>query len=227
GAIQDKAGKFELAHHGTLFLDEIGELSPVAQSKLLRFLQEKVIERVGSNHSVTVDARVIAATNKNLTEAVAGGQFREDLYYRLNIFESNLVPIRHRREDLPVFIQKFLTEFSSQTKLAKEPVIPERVMATLLGYSWPGNIREIRNVMERLVLLSAGREIQLSDVPEKILRGEKPAAHREEELVTLEEIERKHIERVLAIEPNLDKASEILGITKVTLWRKRKEYGLP
>ena len=220
GATQDKAGKFELANHGTLFLDEIGDLTLSAQSRLLRFLQEKVIERVGSNQVVTVDARVVAATNKKLEEAVADGRFREDLYYRLNIFECTLVPIRHRREDVPVFIQRFLKEFGGT-------VIPESVMNLLLKYSWPGNIREIRNVIERLVLLSSGREIQIADLPEKIARVSEQPYSLNQDLFSLEEAEKRHIEKVLAIEPNLDKAVEILGITKVTLWRRRKEYGLP
>jgi NtrC-family two-component system response regulator AlgB len=222
GAIADKPGKFELAHRGTLFLDEIGDLSLSAQSKLLRFLQERVIERVGSNQTVVVDARVIVATNKNLVEAVAAGTFREDLYYRLNVFECTLVPIRHRREDLPVFLSKFATEFSRGGPV---PRIPDPVNELLLRYSWPGNIREIRNVLERLVLLSAGRDANLSDLPERLVTGAVPAP--DDELVTLEALEKRHIERVLARESNLDRASEILGITKVTLWRKRKEYGLP
>lgn len=227
GAIQDKPGKFELAHHGTLFLDEIGDLSLGAQAKLLRFLQEKVIERVGSNQTVSVDARVIAATNKNLEEAVAEGRFREDLYYRLNIFECTLVPLRHRKEDLPVFIQRFAQEFSDASHLDRVPSLPTSVLEVLNKYDWPGNVREIRNVMERLILLSVGREIQVADLPEKIIRARTAPPGKNEPLVTLEEASKRHIEHVLALEPNLDKAAEILGITKVTLWRRRKEYGLP
>jgi DNA-binding NtrC family response regulator len=227
GAIQDKPGKFELAHHGTLFLDEIGDLSLEAQSRLLRFLQERVIERVGSNHTVTVDARVIAATNRKLEEAVAEGRFREDLYYRLNIFESNLVPIRHRREDLPVFIHRFAEDFMNANGVTMAVSIPPFIMELLLAYTWPGNIREVRNVMERLVLLSRGREVQLGDLPEKIVNFVQKSAPVSQELCTLEEAEKRHVQKVLEAEPNLDKAAEILGITKVTLWRRRKEYGLP
>jgi DNA-binding NtrC family response regulator len=227
GAAQDKPGKFELAHHGTLFLDEIGDLSLGAQSKLLRFLQEKVIERVGSNQTVAVDARVIAATHRNLEEAVTEGRFREDLYYRLNVFECTLVPMRHRREDLPVFIQRFAQEFSDVAKHPLPPSIPAPVLDILNKYDWPGNVREIRNVMERLVILSSGREIQASDLPEKIIRARPLAPGKSDPLMTLEESSKRHIEHVLSVEPNLDKASEILGITKVTLWRRRKEYGLP
>jgi NtrC-family two-component system response regulator AlgB len=226
GAIQDKPGKFELAHHGTLFLDEIGDLSLGAQAKLLRFLQEKVFERVGSNHPVTVDARIIAATNRNLEEAVSEGKFREDLYYRLNVFECTMVPLRHRSEDLAVFLQRFISEFSQ--KLGQKPIsIPEATLQLLLRYSWPGNIREVRNVIERLALLSAGREVHASDLPEKIAQAASKGALPQSELLSLEEISKRHIQKVLETEPNLDKAAEILGITKVTLWKRRKEYGLP
>jgi DNA-binding NtrC family response regulator len=230
GAIHDKAGKFELANHGTLFLDEIGDLSLSSQSKLLRFLQERVIERVGSNTSLTIDARVIAATNKNLIEEVEIGRFREDLYYRLNIFECNLVPIRFRKEDLPVFIQKFMKEFSTAAHLVQAPVIPDPVMQTLLSYSWPGNIREIRNVIERIIVLSSGKPVQMSDLPDPVVHprksGRPDLTQSEVGLVTLAEVERLHINRVLEVEKNQEKAAEILGITKVTLWRKRKEFGL-
>jgi NtrC-family two-component system response regulator AlgB len=185
---------------------------------------------VGSNQTITVDARVIAATNKKLDEAVSEGKFREDLYYRLNIFECMLVSIRHRREDLPVFIQRFAQEFYSEANRNQNVPgsleIPSPVMDLLLKYNWPGNIREIRNVMERLVLLSAGRKIMPSDLPLKILEFSESPAAPSTELFSLEEAEKRHIEKVLKHEPNLDKASEILGITKVTLWRRRKEYGL-
>lgn len=223
GATQDKAGKFELAHQGTLFLDEIGDLSLGAQSKLLRFLQEKIIERVGSNQTIEIDARVIAATNKNLEEAVAEGKFREDLYYRLNVFECTLVPLRHRKEDLPVFIERFSRELTPEGLIS----IPDDVMKLLLDYHWPGNIREVRNVIERMILLSRGREMNAHDLPEKIRNRREIPFSRSGELTTLEETTKRHIEKVLQAEPNLDKAAEILGITKVTLWRRRKEYGLP
>jgi DNA-binding NtrC family response regulator len=216
GAVSDKTGKFELAQNGTVFLDEIGDLSLQSQSKLLRFLQEKVIERVGSNQTIPVDTRVIAATNRNLPELVAAGKFREDLYFRLNIFESALVPLRFRKEDLPVMIQKLLPSSA---------VLTDAVRERLLAYSWPGNIRELRNTIERLVILSEGGPLKVDDLPEAILNPKK--AEKDYPLRTLEEVEREHIERVLAIETNLDRAAEILGITKVTLWRKRKEYGLP
>jgi len=226
GAIKDKVGKIEAADGGTLFLDEIGDLSPNAQAKLLRFLQDRVIERVGSNQEVQVDTRVIAATHKNLAEAVEAGTFREDLYYRLNVFECTLVALRHRKEDVPVLLERFLEEFSAREDFKEKPKMEERVHQALLDYEWPGNIRELRNVMERLVLLSSGRAIRWQDLPDAIASGESRIASKDFGLITLEALEKDHIQAVLLKEKNLEKASEILGITPVTLWRKRKQYGL-
>ena len=219
GAIQSHVGKLEVANEGTVLIDEVGDLSLNGQAKLLRFLQEKVIERVGSNQPVSLDVRVIAATNRNLEEAVREGKFREDLYFRLNIFECSLVPLRYRKEDLPVLIERFLAD--------KKP-IPEAVMSHLLNYSWPGNVRELKNVMERLNLLSKGREMEVGDLPEAVQRMDRKSDSGDSvEFRTLQELEREQIVRVLAIENNQERAAKILGITTVTLWRKRKEYGLP
>jgi NtrC-family two-component system response regulator AlgB len=227
GAVSDHVGKLEYANHGTLFIDEVGELSPNGQTKLLRFLQEKVIERVGGNKSITLDVRVIAATNRNLEEAVKDGSFREDLYYRLNMFECSLVPIRYRKEDLPVLIQRFLKEFlvKSGTNSLKE--IPKNVLDPLLKYNWPGNIRELKNTIERIVLLSSGREFSLDDLPDAVLKGDSKPTSQETVYRSLDDVEREHIARVLSVENNQERAAEILGITTVTLWRKRKQFGLP
>jgi DNA-binding NtrC family response regulator len=227
GAIQDHLGKFELANHGTVFIDEVSDLSLNGQTRLLRFLQEKVVERVGSNKSIPLDVRVIAATNRNLEEAVKEGKFREDLYFRLNIFECQLVPLRYRRDDLPVLIQRFLKEFSLRAQLVTPKTISEPVMKKLLEYAWPGNVRELRNVLERLILLSGGREMSLDDLPESVRKSEASPQHSASGLRTIEDVEREHIETVLAHEQNQEKAAKILGITTVTLWRKRKQYGLP
>ena len=223
GATQDRIGKFELAKGGTLFIDEIGELSAGGQSKLLRFLQEKIIERVGGNQSIAIDTRVIAATNRDLGEAVKAGKFREDLYYRLNVFECHLVGLRYRIEDLPVLMERFKREFSMSAH--KEDLdIPKELLGHLHNDSWPGNVRELRNTIERLVYLSPGKELSFTDLPESI---NQPARDNLDRPATLEEIERKHISEVLKSETNQEKAAEILGITTVTLWRKRKQYGLP
>jgi len=227
GAIVDRPGKFETAQGGTLFLDEIGELSPSAQSRLLRFLQDKVVERVGSNQALPVDTRIIVATNRNLQEEVSEGRFREDLYYRLNILECNLVALRHRREDIPVLTKRFLEEAASSRGRAKVLVLKPEAMAVLQAYAWPGNLRELRNVIERLVLLCDKPEAGVEDLPES-LRVPVPALIAPEgPLKSLEELEIEHIRRVLASEPNQERAAQILGITTVTLWRKRKLYGLP
>jgi DNA-binding NtrC family response regulator len=222
GATQDKVGKFELAHHGTLFLDEIGDLSLDAQSRLLRFLQEKVIERVGGNQTISIDARVIAATNKDIEKAVTGGAFREDLFYRLNVFEFTMVPLRHRKEDVPILIKQFASEFSS----GKPLTFSADALDALYRYPWPGNIRELRNLLERLSVLNSQSEITLQDLPAKVVHAKQLTESSPDILFSLEEAEKRHILEVLAAEPNLDKASEILGITKVTLWRRRKEYGI-
>jgi DNA-binding NtrC family response regulator len=228
GAVHEHAGKLELAQHGTVLIDEIGELSPSGQTKLLRFLQDRIVERVGSNQPIPVDARVIAATNRDLEEAVREGIFREDLYFRLNTFECNLVPLRYRREDLPILITRVLREIAASGQSGEPPRIPPPVMKTLIEYSWPGNLRELRNCLERLVLLSRGREIEPGDLPDSIQHGPRfRKGESDRDLLSLEEVERRQIERVLAIENNQERAAQILGITTVTLWRKRKQYGLP
>jgi DNA-binding NtrC family response regulator len=227
GAVSDHPGKFEAAQQGTVFLDEIGDLSLNGQAKLLRVLQEKVIERVGSNKPIQVDVRVIAATHKNLEEAVKAGTFREDLYYRLNVFECEVVSLRHRKEDLPVLIKKFLHEFSVTSGLMEDQKISAEIRHILEQYSWPGNIRELRNVIERMVFLSRNREVTLDDLPPHLLRKPEVQSEKEEPFLSLEELEKQQIERVLKKFPNQEEAAQVLGTTTVTLWRKRKQYGLP
>ncbi|HTB22439.1 MAG TPA: sigma-54 dependent transcriptional regulator [bacterium] len=229
GAVSERAGKFETAQGGTLFLDEIGELSSSAQARLLRFLQDKVIERVGSNQPVPVDTRIIAATNRNLTEAVAEGRFREDLYYRLNILECSLVALRHRLEDIPVLARRFLEEASLGRGRARPLKLSPQAEALVAAYDWPGNLRELRNVCERLALLCDKEAAGPEDLPESLLASPRKASTLGSPLAprSLEELERGHIEAVLLQEPNQERAAQILGITTVTLWRKRKQYGLP
>ncbi|MEO5971274.1 MAG: sigma-54 dependent transcriptional regulator [Bdellovibrionia bacterium] len=231
GAFQDRAGKFELANKGTLFLDEIGDLSMAAQAKLLRFLQERVIERVGSNKLIQVDTRVVAATNKVLDDAVKTGRFREDLYYRLNVFECILTPLRHRMEDLRVLIRRFLQEFSVSGGMIQVPEVSDSLFEILETYSWPGNIRELRNVIQRLVFLAVAGQCRIEDLPATMKVPRHNLSIQIEPssclIYTLEEMEKAHVSKVLSLESNQEKAAEILGITTVTLWRKRKQYGLP
>jgi NtrC-family two-component system response regulator AlgB len=206
-----EVGELEKIKQGTLIVDGVDELSPAGQTMLFEFLEEKLAQN---------EVRVIAVASSGLDEAVRDGTFREDLYYRLNAFECVLVPLRFRKEDIPILIQKFY-------RVAKP--IPAELMKVLLAYDWPGNIRELRNVIERLQLLSQGREPRLDDLPDSVKEGSKrqEGVALGESIKNLEDLEREHVEKVLRLEPNQEKAAQILGITTVTLWRKRKQYGLP
>jgi len=199
-----------------MFLDEIGEISAAMQVKLLRFLQSKEFERVGETSTRKVDVRVIAATNKNLEEAVKVGEFREDLYYRLNAVKLKLPPLRERVEDIPLLVQHFLKKFGSHVEVAPE------VMNALTGYAWKGNVRELENVIERAVLLAHGSRILMQDLPEEFQMVGPSGIH----TLSLEEAERQHIIKVLRIAKDLDEAAAFLGIDPATLWRKRKKFNL-
>jgi NtrC-family two-component system response regulator AlgB len=221
GAIKDKPGRLEAAEGGTVLLDEIGDLTPVVQSKLLRFLQERTFERVGGAQTIKVDARIIAATNQHLEQLVKEKRFREDLYYRLNVIELQVPALRDR----PGEILKLAEHFAAQAAVThKKPAhsIENEAREALVSYTWPGNIRELRNVMERAVILSRGETINLSDLPDKILASPDKLDHS----LTLEQMERRHIEVVLEQAMTLEEAAEMLGINVATLWRKRRRYGL-
>lgn len=168
-AIRTRIGRFELAHNGSIFLDEIAEMPMSLQVKLLRAIQERKFERVGGSKTISVDIRILAATNVNLEDAVRNGRFREDLYYRLNVIPIHMPPLRERTGDIPLLIDYFLKRFCALKR--HEPIeIDDNAMEYLLAYSWPGNVRELENIMERLVILSDGPVITLEDLPEKILR---------------------------------------------------------
>ncbi|MBK7258634.1 MAG: sigma-54-dependent Fis family transcriptional regulator [Ignavibacteriae bacterium] len=216
GAVRDRQGRFEAADGGTVFLDEIGEIPPPTQVKLLRFLQHKEFERVGETATSKVDVRVLAATNRDLQAAVENGQFREDLYYRLNAVKLKLPPLRERQEDIPLLAQHFLTKLGANTDVAPQ------VMAALSGYGWKGNVRELENVMERAVILARGEPVQLYHLPEEFQTLATPASRP----MSLEEVEQQHIIKVLRLAKDLDEAATILGIDPATLYRKRKKYGL-
>jgi two-component system, NtrC family, response regulator AlgB len=222
GAMQDRIGRLEAAHGGTLFLDEISEISPGLQAKLLRFLQEKQFERVGENRTRRADVRVVAATNRNLEEEVKSGRFREDLYFRLNVVELRLPSLRERREDIPLLARRFLEFFARQARRPNPELAPSALKA-LLSYSWPGNIRELRNVLERGVILWPSQVIEPEALPEQIA-AKVAAAPVLGGDYSLERIDREHILRVLARTPTLEEAAHILGIDASTLWRKRKKY---
>jgi NtrC-family two-component system response regulator AlgB len=216
GAVKDRQGRFEAADTGTIFLDEVTELPTPTQAKLLRFLQSREFERVGESSTRKVDVRVIAATNKNLEEAVNGGTFREDLFYRLNSIRLKLPPLRERADDIPLLVQHFLQKFDSRNEISPE------AMNALKAYPWKGNIRELEHVIERAVLLARHEIIQLHHLPEEFQSfggaSEKP--------LSLEDIEKQHIIRVLRTAADFEAAASVLGIDPATLWRKRKKYGL-
>jgi len=234
GADRDKPGLVEDAHTGTLFLDEVGELSPAAQVKLLRFLQERSFRRVGDNAFRTVDVRVIAASNKDLTQLVRDGRFREDLFYRINVFYLHLPPLRERRETLPALIKLFVHRYN-QTLDKQVSRISREAEAALAGYDYPGNVRELENILEHAVVLAEGNEIRREDLPEFMLRPRlmlpapdgRTAAQADGEFATLEETERRHIEAALQrYGAHYTEAAKRLGISRSTLWRKLKTYRL-
>lgn len=220
GATQARQGKFELASGGTLFLDEIGELPLLLQTKFLRVLQERVFERVGGSREIRSDVRIVAATNRKLAEEVKDRRFREDLYYRLNVFPIHLPPLRDRRDGMPQLIGYLLSRMSQQTGRST-PVLTPRAMARLVGYAWPGNIRELQNTIERAVIISKG-SIDNVDLPELII---KPMATASDG--SLWEQQRGAILEALATSSNNRRlAAEKLGVSRRTLQYRLKEYGL-
>ncbi len=226
GAIARKRGRFELAHLGTLFLDEIGEINQNVQIKLLRVLEEKKFERVGGEETVETDVRLIAATNRDLKEAIAKGTFREDLYYRLNVVNIHIPPLRERKEDIPLLVAAFLREFSQENNRPIEGIDAKARLA-LYNYSWPGNVRQLRNSIESAVVLSKGTTITLDDLPPNI-RGETGTdSLRLAVGASLADVEKEVIRSTLAREGgNKSRTAEILGIGRKTLHRKIEEYGL-
>jgi NtrC-family two-component system response regulator AlgB len=223
GALRDRAGRVETAEKGTLFLDEIGELSPQLQAKLLRFIQDKAFERVGESTSRTADVRVLAATNRDLERAVKEGRFREDLLFRLNVVEIVLPPLRERAEDILPLARRLLVFFGRQSGRAT-PTLSKASEELLLRYPWPGNLRELRNAIERALILWPAQVIEPAAFPERIVGGVEKGPRLGGDY-TVEEVEREHIERVVQRSANLEDAARILGIDSSTLWRKRKKYG--
>jgi DNA-binding NtrC family response regulator len=227
GATERRLGCFELADTGTLFLDEIAEMDNSTQAKLLRVLQEGTFRRVGGKSEIQVDVRVIAATNRVPTEAMAQGQLREDLFYRLNVFAIKLPPLRERKEDIPVLAKSFVDEFNRQDNRQVRGLTPEAEKA-LDRYAWPGNVRELRNVIQRAVVLGSTGLIGNEHLPENVLRAMEPARPAPRGSVTpIREMERDAILRALE-ETNQDKrrAAALLGISLKTLYNKLAKYGI-
>jgi len=219
GATHDKIGLFEHADGGTIFLDEVGELAPGAQAKLLRVLQNRQVQRVGSLTPRNIDVRVIAATHRNLKSMVHEGQFREDLYYRLAVVEIGLPPLASRREDLPLleryFIEKFSTEYN-------KPIagLVRRAQTRLATYPWPGNVRELENVIGNACMMVDGNLIDINDLPERLRGPMDESLQGSEEFLSLEEMQRRHVLRVLdSVGGNKARAAEVLGIGRATIYQ--------
>ncbi|MBN1309432.1 MAG: sigma-54-dependent Fis family transcriptional regulator [Chitinispirillaceae bacterium] len=232
GATRDKTGIVEEAHLGTLFLDEVGELSAAAQVKLLRFLQEREFRRVGETVTRTVDVRIIAASNKDLPDRIKQGLFREDLYFRLNVFFIHLPPLRERKETIPNLVRLFVHR-NNQLFGKKIKSISKSAEVLLAEYHYPGNIRELENIIEHAVVLAEGDEIGERDLPEFMIRNRlllpEPSARVQatEEVRPLVEVEREYIIHALkATGNNYTEASKKLGISRSTLWRKIKDFGI-
>ncbi|HYQ60014.1 MAG TPA: sigma 54-interacting transcriptional regulator, partial [Desulfatiglandales bacterium] len=229
GAVTMKKGRFELADGGTLFLDEIGDMSPPLQVKLLRVLQEMEFERVGGTKTIKVDVRVLSASNRNLKDDVAGGVFREDLFYRLNVIHIEVPPLRERMEDVRLLVSHFIDKYGTGKKIELSP----QAWEALYTHSWPGNVRELENVIERAVVLNSEGLIDLKDLPAEFTKAKgdldvdrfiPPEALLQG---TLEEIEEKLIRRALKQSGNVQShAAEQLGITKSLIQHKMKKYNI-
>ncbi len=221
GAQYKRKGKFELADGGTIFLDEIGDIGPKTQSDLLRVLEEKKITRVGGNREIEVDFRVIAATNRNLSEYVEEGKFRQDLYYRLNVFSIEIPPLRERTGDILPIARHFLEKYNAAMGRRVENLTPE-AESKLLAHSWPGNVRELENAIERAYVVCEGELIGINCLP-----FSEGADASSEEVASLEAVEKKHIEKALLNTGwNISRAAKRLEIDRVTLYNKIKKFGL-
>lgn len=223
GALSDNTGRIAACEEGTLFLDEIGDLPLSIQPKLLRFIQDREYERVGDQRTRKADVRIITASNTDLEEAIGKGRFREDLYYRLNVIQIDLPPLSERPDDTEVLAESMLGFFSAQNHKVLRGFSAEAFDA-LRRYSWPGNIRELRNVIERAAIICQGDIIGIEHLPGAISPRE--ASPSLGDPVPLSVIEENHIRRIIAETRTLQEASEILGIDQATLWRKRKQYGI-
>ena len=231
GAVADRRGKFELADAGTLFLDEIGDMTLKTQAKVLRALQEQVVEPVGGANSIKVDVRVLAATNKDLPTEIRAGRFREDLYFRLNVIPVFVPPLRDRESDIPMLAQHFVSDLSREYGRRPKKFDAD-AMGTLRGYAWPGNVRELRNVIERLMIMVPGETITASDLaflPGARAVPEDQAA--EAETIPLHEardrFERDYIVRALAAQQgNISRTADVLGVERSNLYRKMKGFGI-
>ena len=226
GAFKQKLGRFELANGGTIFLDEISEISPDLQVKLLRVLQEQTFERVGGTQTIKVDVRIISATNSDLKKLMEENRFREDLYYRLNVIQINVPPLRERIGDITLLITKFIEEFCKENNKPILSISP-KAMALLQSYNWPGNVRELRNTIEGIVVMTTGKKILPEHLPSEITEHSKENVIKIKAGTPLKEAERELIRATLInAKGNRTKAANMLGLGRKTLYRKIEEYGL-
>jgi two-component system nitrogen regulation response regulator NtrX len=235
GAVAQKKGKFDLADNGTIFLDEIGDMSLKTQAKVLRILQERKFERVGGTRTIEVDVRVVAATNKDLAEEIKSGNFREDLYYRLNVVPFEVPPLRSRTEDIPLLIDHFIARFCLKEGREQKVILPEAV-ELMKGYEWPGNVRELKNIVERLVIMTPGRTISVQQLPD-YLRKEllrESTGSRLDGMLGLnslrearEEFEKEFIlQKLEELGWNVSKTAEAIELERSNLHRKIRSYGI-
>jgi two-component system, NtrC family, nitrogen regulation response regulator NtrX len=233
GAVADRRGKFELAHGGTIFLDEIGDMSLKTQAKVLRVLQEQVMEPVGGSNRIKVDARVVAATNKHLPAEIRAGRFREDLYFRLNVIPVTVPPLRERRADVPLLAGHFMAMLARE--YGRRPkTFDASASAALQQYAWPGNVRELRNVVERLMIMVPGDRITARDLTlldHSVTIAAEPSLADDAPIVPLhdarDDFEKNYILRALAAQHgNMSRTADVLGVERSNLYRKMRSFGI-
>jgi len=218
-------GKFEIADGGTIFLDEIGEMPLELQTALLRIIENKEIMRVGGKKVRSVNVRILAATNKNLMEEASKGNFREDLYYRLNVFTIRIPPLRKRKDDIPLLLDRFVRDLSSAIN---KPVtkVQNDVVTALMEYSWPGNVRQLQNVLERAINIAPGNELTIDLLPEEIMRAPKAVSYIQEDSFDLKDIERKMIENMIRSHISKSEIAKKMNMSRSTLYRKLAQFGV-
>lgn len=232
GAIHQKRGCFERAHSGTIFLDEIGELPPDAQVRLLRILQEKEFERVGGMQPIKIDIRVIAATHRDLSAMIANGEFREDLYFRLNVFPIRIPPLRERPDDIPILVQHFIQKKMREMAWKGIPLLADGAMERLMSYQWPGNVRELENAVERALILSGGKPLTFTDIRPAQADAQNQSDHADsEEYLNLQMLNAQYIQKILTVTSGKIEgkggAAEMLDIHPNTLRHRLRKLGIP